>query len=260
MSLGAAAAERPGAVAGQARTGSPAILRCLGLVAGYGDLEVLHGVSLEVRRGEVVALIGANGSGKSTTLRAVSGLVKPWSGRVEFLGRRTDGAAPGTVVALGLAHVPEGRGLFPEMSVWDNLILGAQTSRDKSAGARRRRLTEVCSLFPVLQARRRQPAGTLSGGEQQMLAIARGLMADPELLVLDEPSLGLAPRLVKQLFTDMSALRREGKTILLVEQNVRHALELADWAYVLDGGRVRIDGPGAELARSDEVRRAYLGV
>jgi branched-chain amino acid transport system ATP-binding protein len=227
------------------------------VAAGYGDLLAIRAVSLEVRAGECVALIGANGAGKTTTLRAITGLVPLRAGRVVFDGRSLAGLDSGRIVALGLAHVPEGRQVFPSLSVRENLEMGAR-SRDARA-ASRESLEEVFALLPRLRERERQVAGTLSGGEQQMLAIGRGLMARPRLLLLDEPSLGLAPIAVRSILQIVETLNRRGTTILLVEQNVRRALALCHRGYVVENGTVTLAGSRDELHRSDHVRRAYLG-
>ncbi len=234
------------------------LLRVDDLRVAYGKIQALWGVSFEVRQGEVVALVGANGAGKSTTLKALSGLLRPSGGAAALGERRLDRCTPGEVVALGLVHVPEGRKLFPQMTVFDNLLLGSYAA---AARARRReRLDEVFATFPRLLERRRQLAGTLSGGEQQMLAIGRGLMAGPRLLMLDEPSLGLAPILVEEMFEVVRQINRRGVTVLLVEQNTEHALQLAHRGYVLESGRVVLEGSGAELLANQRVREAYLGL
>ncbi len=234
------------------------LLRVDGIEVGYGELTAVGDVSLEVREGETVALIGANGAGKTTTLRAVSGLLPLRRGRIEFEGRRLDGLTSAQVVARGIAHVPEGRQLFPSMTVVENLELGART---RAARARiSESLERVFGLFPRLRERRAQLAGTLSGGEQQMCAIGRGLMACPRLLMLDEPSLGLAPVMVKAIFEDLSRINAQGLTILLVEQNVLRSLNLAHRAYVLENGRVALSGAGRELLASGHVKQAYLGL
>ncbi|MGH7366483.1 MAG: ABC transporter ATP-binding protein, partial [Candidatus Rokuibacteriota bacterium] len=225
---------------------------------GYGDLTAVGDVSLEVREGEAVALIGANGAGKTTTLRAVSGLLPLRRGRIEFEGRRLDGLTSAQVVARGIAHVPEGRQLFPTMTVVENLELGARTPAARVRRAES--LARVFDLFPLLRERREQLAGTLSGGEQQMCAIGRGLMACPRLLMLDEPSLGLAPVMVKAIFEDLGRINRQGLTILLVEQNVLRSLQLAHRGYVLENGRVTLSGAGAALLASGHVKQAYLGL
>jgi branched-chain amino acid transport system ATP-binding protein len=234
------------------------LLRVDGIEAGYGDLTAVGDVSLEVREGEAVALIGANGAGKTTTLRAVSGLLPLRRGRIEFEGQRLDGLTSAQIVARGIAHVPEGRQLFPTMTVLENLELGART---RAARARRDEgLGRVFDLFPRLQERREQLAGTLSGGEQQMCAIGRGLMACPRLLMLDEPSLGLAPVMVKAIFEDLGRINAQGLTILLVEQNVLRSLQLAHRGYVLENGRVTRSGTGPELLASGHIKQAYLGL
>jgi branched-chain amino acid transport system ATP-binding protein len=234
------------------------LLRVDGIEVGYGDLTAVGDVSLEVREGETVAVIGANGAGKTTTLRAVSGLLPLRRGRIEFDGHRLDGLTPAEIVARGIAHVPEGRQLFPTMTVLENLELGARTP-----GARARRaetLARVFDLFPRLRERREQSAGTLSGGEQQMCAIGRALMAKPRLLMLDEPTLGLAPLLVRQIFDTVRTINADGVTVLLVEQNVRQALTLAHRACVLESGRLVLDGPARELLGDERLKRAYLGL
>jgi branched-chain amino acid transport system ATP-binding protein len=231
-------------------------LRVRDLTAGYGGLPALHGVSLEVKRGEIVALVGANGAGKSTLLRAVAGLLQPSGGSIEQEGNRIDGRPAHEIIRSGIAYVPEGRRLFGRLTVLDNLLLGAFTHHD----GREQALDEVTALFPVLRDRAGQLAGTLSGGEQQMLAIARGLMSRPRLLLLDEPSLGIAPKLVARIYEALQAINRKGLTLLLVEQNVRAALGCASRAYVLQTGRMVRDGPSAELLGSDLVRRAFLGL
>ena len=234
------------------------LLRLDGIQVGYGDMTAVHEASLEVREGETVALIGGNGAGKTTTLRAVSGLLPLRSGSIEFAGERLDGLGPAGVVARGIAHVPEGRQLFPTMTVRENLELGA-----RSVEARRRRgetLGWVFDLFPRLLERERQVAGTLSGGEQQMCAIGRGLMAKPRLLMLDEPSLGLAPVVVRTIFDDLERINRGGLTILLVEQNVLRALQLCHRGYVLENGRIALEGAREALMASPHIKQAYLGL
>src|SRR5437016_8083248 len=233
-----------------------ALLRLDGVEAGYGDLTAISEVSLEVRQGEAVALIGGNGAGKTTTLRAISGLLPVRAGRIELDGERLDGLGSAQIVARGIAHVPEGRQLFPTMTVRDNLELGGRAAdRSRRADA----LEMVFALFPRLRERERQLAGTLSGGEQQMCAIGRGLMARPRLLLLDEPALGLAPLLVREVFAALRRIREQGVTVLLVEQNVHHALALADRAYVLETGRVTLSGTSAALARDPRVQQQFLG-
>jgi branched-chain amino acid transport system ATP-binding protein len=229
-----------------------------GLAAGYGDLLAVRSVSLEVREGECVALIGANGAGKTTTLRAIAGLVAPRAGRVSFRGSALHGLSPRRVVERGVAHVPEGRQVFPSLTVRENLEMGARTAAARAA--RKASFDAVFDLFPRLRERERQLAGTLSGGEQQMLAIGRGLMARPRLLMLDEPSLGLAPLMVRGIFEILAAVNRGGTTILLVEQNVPRALALCHRGYVLENGEVTLAGDRAELSASPHVRQAYLGL
>jgi branched-chain amino acid transport system ATP-binding protein len=229
-----------------------------GLEVRYGPVVALRGVSIDVREGEVVALLGANGAGKSTLLNAVAGLVPATAGRIEIDGRAAGGDSPESIVRRGVALSPEGRRVFPGLSVEDNLRLGAAivAERERREALRAR----VLDLFPVLAARLSQAAGTLSGGEQQMLAIGRALMSDPKLLLLDEPSLGLAPIIVGQLFDLIAGLRERGVTILLVEQNVRRSLEIADRAYVLAHGGVQTHGDSAELLRRDGLESAFLGL
>ncbi|MEI7744387.1 MAG: ABC transporter ATP-binding protein [Chloroflexota bacterium] len=228
-----------------------------GLEAGYGDVPVLWGVDLSLREGRLTTLVGANGSGKTTLLRAVLGLVKPWHGSVTFDGRDVTRLRAHQKADLGLVLVPEGRQLFGTMTVLENLEMGATVSRARSA--MRATMDEVFALYPILAERRAQRAGTLSGGEQQMLAIGRGLMAKPGILVLDEPSLGLSPRVVVEVFETIRNLRRSGLTMLLVEQNVRLSLAISDDAYVMAGGRIELSGPAHELREMPEVQRAYLG-
>jgi len=225
--------------------------------AGYGRLPVLKGISLHVRAGEVVTLIGGNGAGKTTTLRTISGLLRPRKGAIEFAGRDLTRMFPERIVTLGLALVPEGRRVFRTLSVTANLELGAYHRRDKSEV--RRDLEEIRRRFPILKERAHQAAGTLSGGEQQILAIGRALMARPRLLMLDEPSMGLAPRMVTQVYAILAELKAAGTTILLVEQNARAALKVADRGYVLETGRIILDGAASDLKDDPEVQRAYLG-
>jgi branched-chain amino acid transport system ATP-binding protein len=223
----------------------------------YGPIAALRGISLSVQEGEIVTLIGANGAGKSTTLNTVSGLLHPRSGRIRFRGAEIQRLSPQEVVARGITQVPEGRRVFAEMSVEENLLLGAFQRRD-GAGVQRD-LAAVYERFPVLAERRRQAAGTLSGGEQQMLAIGRALMARPALLLMDEPSMGLSPILVQQVFEIIRQINAQGTTILLVEQNAHMALKVAHRGYVLETGRIALHGPAAELGASEQVRSAYLG-
>ena len=223
----------------------------------YGPIRAVRDVSLEVAPGEVVALIGANGAGKTTTLRTIAGLLRPAGGSIRFAGAAVAGVRPHRLVRQGLVLVPEGRGILTRLTVLDNLLLGATARRDRSEVAAD--LERAYARFPRLAERRAQSAGTLSGGEQQMLAIARALMARPRLLMLDEPSLGLAPLVVREIFAAIRDLKASGVTILLVEQNARAALEIAERAYVLETGRVALSGPAAELLTSEQVIRAYLG-
>ena len=232
-----------------------ALLRVEGLHVRYGAIHALRGVDLEVHGGEIVTLIGSNGAGKSTLLRALSGLVRASAGRVLLEGTDITTSRPESIVALGCSHVPEGRRIFANLSVLENLQMGAYPRRSGEAEG----LARVLGLFPHLQDRLQQPGGTLSGGEQQMLAIGRALMAEPILLLLDEPSLGLAPLLVQQIFAIIREINAQGTTIVLVEQNARQALRLAHRAYVLETGELALQGPAAELARDPRVREAYLG-
>jgi branched-chain amino acid transport system ATP-binding protein len=235
----------------------PPLLEAEDLHAQYGWTRVLHGVKFAVEEGGITTILGANGAGKTTTLRAVCGMVRT-TGVVRFGGQRIDGKAPEDIVRLGIAHVPEGRGTFVNLSVEENLRVGAYTRRDRAAF--RRDLDRVYRYFPILRERHRQLAGTLSGGEQQMLAVARGLMLSPRLLLLDEPSLGLAPLIVREIFRIVRAINREERvSVLLVEQNAALALQLADHAYLLETGRVVMDGPPAILTQDDAIRRSYLG-
>jgi branched-chain amino acid transport system ATP-binding protein len=233
------------------------LLEAVGLDAHYGWTKVLHGVSFAVEAGGITTILGANGAGKTTTLRAVCGMVRT-AGEIRLEGRRIEGTATEDVARLGVAHVPEGRGTFVGLTVEENLRLGAYARRDRSRVAED--FDRAYRYFPVLRERRRQPAGTLSGGEQQMLAIARALMLRPRLLLLDEPSLGLAPLVVREIFRIVRAINRDdGVSVLLVEQNASIALGLADRAYLLETGRVVMSGPAADLGRDDAVRRSYLG-
>jgi branched-chain amino acid transport system ATP-binding protein len=227
------------------------------LVCGYGGVTALRGISLEVKRGQLVALIGANGAGKSTALRAISGLVPPRSGSMVFDGRDIAGARPPLVLACGIAHCPEGRRVFPHMSVEENLMMGAYLRTDTTGIASDRE--RIYADFPRLAERRRQSAGTLSGGEQQMLAIGRALMSRPRLIMFDEPSLGLAPNIVERTFAIIRRIRDAGTTVLLVEQNAFAALEMCDNAYLLESGQIVLSGLGKELIENEHVRKAYLG-
>ena len=222
----------------------------------YGSIHAIKGVSFEVKQGEIVTLIGANGAGKSTILKTVSGLLRSKTGSIDFLDKNISTVAPHKIVERGLAHVPEGRRIFLQMSVEENLEMGAYTRGGKGVSED---LAKVYEQFPRLKERRKQTAGTLSGGEQQMLAMGRALMSRPQLLMLDEPSMGLAPILVEQIFEIIKSLHKDGTTILLVEQNAQMALSVADRAYVLETGKITLSGTGEELAQSDEIRKAYLG-
>lgn len=234
------------------------MLKVEGLNVSYGDLQILWDVSFEVQEGEIVVLLGANGAGKSTTLKAISSLVKPSSGYVEFMGTRLNDIPSHKVIEFGLAHVPESRRLFPEMSVEENLILGSLAANAKAK--RKNTLQWLYAMFPRLLERREQPAGTLSGGEQQMAAIARGLMSLPKLIMFDEPSLGLDPIMVSEIFKIVEMVNREGVTVLLVEQNVHHTLAMCDRAYVLENGRITLSGTGEEFLNNDHIKEAYLGI
>ena len=240
-----------------ARPEPPALLRLENLHAAYGPIAALRGLDLVVGPGELVCLIGANGAGKSSTLRAISGLLPPAQGRIVFDGREIQGEGPATILKAGIAHCPEGRRVFPYLTVEENLAMGAYVRRDRSAIAAD--VDEVCRHFPILAERRRQMAGTLSGGEQQMLAIARALMARPRLILFDEPSLGLAPTVVETTFAIIADIRRRGTTVLMVEQNAYAALRMADRAYVMETGRIVLEGAARDLLDDDHVRRAYLG-
>ena len=233
------------------------MLELHGVQAGYGSIQALRDVSLHVAEGEIVTLIGANGAGKSTTLMTICGLLTAQAGEIRFAGKSLRGLQPHEVVGLGIVQVPEGRRIFPQMSVLENLQLGAYLRRDRDGI--RRDLDHVMELFPILAQRRQQAGGTLSGGEQQMLAISRALMARPRLLLLDEPSLGLAPLVIRQIFAMIRRINREGTTVFLVEQNANQALKLAHRGYVLENGRVVLNGTAAELLDNPAVQRAYLG-
>jgi branched-chain amino acid transport system ATP-binding protein len=231
------------------------LLEVQDLEVSYGAIKALRGISLSVRRGEIVTLIGANGAGKTTTLRAISGMVRPSRGTVQYEGRSIIGTRPHQLVARRLVHVPEGRGIFLNLTVEENLQLGAYSRSDDISDDLRR----VYGLFPRVKERLKQTAGTMSGGEQQMLAIGRALLARPSLLLLDEPSLGLAPKIVQTIFAVIREINQSGTTILLIEQNARMALQTANRAYVLEAGRIMMQGDARDLAASDEVRKAYLG-
>ena len=237
---------------------SEALLTVEALEAGYGEVQVLWGISLGAARGKLTTIVGANGVGKTTSLRAIAGSIRPWGGRVVFKGENVTRLTPHHKAARGLALVPEGRQLFSAMSVEENLEMGAFSRHGARSYASR--LERVYELFPRLKERRAQRAGTFSGGEQQMLAIARGLMSDPDLLIIDELSLGLAPVVVHQIFTTLKTLKEDGLTILLVEQNVHLAFALSDYAYVIAEGRMFTEGPPERLESLPEIRKAYLGL
>jgi branched-chain amino acid transport system ATP-binding protein len=233
-----------------------ALLELHDVEARYGPITALHGVSLTVDEGQAVSLLGANGAGKTTTLRAISGTVRK-GGEITFAGKRISRRSPETIARLGIAHVPEGRGIYGELSVWENMILGGSTRRDRQAV--KQDAEQALAHFPRIASRRKQQAGTLSGGEQQMLALARALVSRPRLLLLDEPSLGLAPTAVQELFRVVRELNQEGLTVLVVEQNARIALASTQHAYVLEVGRVVLSGSSDELSRHEGVRASYLG-
>jgi branched-chain amino acid transport system ATP-binding protein len=237
--------------------GSEPLLAVNGVHAGYGGTEILRGVDFAVHPGEIVTVLGANGAGKSTLSMTISGVVTPWQGSIRFKGAAIERERPANIVARGLIHVPEGRRIFPNMTVRENLDLGTYCrARDRRVANRER----IFSIFPRLAERQSQHAGTLSGGEQQMLAIGRGLMAEPELLLLDEPSLGLSPLLVEELFALIKAIHAQGVALLLIEQNVVQSLEVAQRVYILDNGRFVLEGPAADVEKDPALRRAYLGL
>ena len=233
------------------------VLTVSGLRAGYGTTEILRGVDLTVRQGEIVAVLGANGAGKSTLNQVISGLVRSWSGAIRFADTAIERERPAAIVAHGLIHVPEGRRIFPNMTVRENLDLGAYR---RGRACREPNRTKVFSIFPRLAERQSQRAGTLSGGEQQMLAIGRGLMAEPKLLILYEPSLGLSPLLVEELFALIKRINADGTALLLVEQNVVQSLEVAERAYILDNGMFVLEGKAADLKNDPDLKRTYLGM
>ena len=234
------------------------MLKVQNIDVSYGDLQVLWDVSFEVNEGQIVALVGANGAGKSTTLKTISGILRPTSGSIRFLDQRLNQIPAHKIIDHGIAHVPEGRRLFPEMSVRENLIMGALSPRAKAK--RNETMEWIFGLFPRLRERHKQLAGTLSGGEQQMCAVGRGLMALPRLIMFDEPSLGLAPILVADIFKIIQRIQQEGVTVLIVEQNTKHTLEICNRGYVLENGRLVLSGTGQELLNNEHVRQAYLGI
>jgi branched-chain amino acid transport system ATP-binding protein len=225
---------------------------------GYGEIEVLHGISLTIGNGKITTIVGGNGAGKSTLLKAISGLIPLTAGRIEFEGVNLTNQPSHRVVDAGIAHIPEGRRLFPLQTVRENLELGAYVGRARAH--LQQSLEEIYALFPVLKSRERQRAGTLSGGEQQMVTIGRGLMSRPKLVMFDEPSLGLAPQMVRETFEIIRRIRENGKTVLLVEQNVQQSLQIADYAFVLENGHLVLAGEAKELLRSPHVKKAYLGI
>ncbi len=233
-----------------------AMLEVKNLVVSYGKIKAVKGISFDVNEGEVVSLIGTNGAGKTTTLRTISGLLRPVSGSITFNGRDLTQVPAHDIVQLGVAHSPEGRRIFPRLTVEENLLLGAFNRRDKEIHDD---LQAAYELFPILQERSKQPAGTFSGGEQQMLAMGRAMMSRPKLLMLDEPSMGLSPLMMKRIMTTVTTLQQQGTTILLVEQNAQAALRRATKGYVLEVGTIVLSGTGRELLESDDVRKAYLG-
>ncbi|RZU01506.1 amino acid/amide ABC transporter ATP-binding protein 2 (HAAT family) [Kribbella rubisoli] len=234
-----------------------AMLEVRDLEVAYGKIVAVKKISFSVEQGQVVSLIGTNGAGKTTTLRTISGLLRPTSGEVLFQGERIEQVAAHDIVARGLAHSPEGRRIFPRLSVEENLMLGAFARKDPSGV--RTDLDAAYELFPILGERRKQPAGTFSGGEQQMLAMGRAMMSRPKLLMLDEPSMGLSPIMMKRIMSTVTELQRQGTTILLVEQNAQAALKRADYGYVLEVGKIVLSGSGSDLLVNDSVRKAYLG-
>jgi branched-chain amino acid transport system ATP-binding protein len=238
--------------------GNPPLLELSEVEAAYGDFQALFNITLHVERGEIVTLIGANGAGKTTTLRVISGLLRPKAGRVKFEGRDIGKTPVHQIVALGISHVPEGRQLFPYMTVEEHLVLGAYSERTRRKIPQL--MEEQYAMFPRLKERRKQSAGTLSGGEQQMVAIARGLMAEPKLLLLDEPSLGLAPKLVEEVFQKIQQIGERGVTVMVVEQNVVDGLSVSTRGYVVENGAVVLQGPSRDLLNNQQVHAAYLGL
>jgi len=233
------------------------MLEIRGLEAGYGQVQILRGVDLDIKQGEIVAVLGSNGAGKSTLNNNICGLYKPFSGSIHFQGNNITGQDPKQIVSDGLIQIPEGRRIFPNLSVLENLEIG---SYRRGKANRKKNLERMLEIFSRLRERLSQPAGTLSGGEQQMLAIGRGLMAEPKLLILDEPSLGLSPLLVEQMFDLIKKINEDGLSIVLVEQNVMQSLKLADRAYVIENGVVTLSGPASELIENTELKKSYLGI
>ena len=233
------------------------MLEVIGLDAGYGHVQILRNIDINVKEGEIVAILGSNGAGKSTLNNNISGIYRPFAGHIRFLGKDIGGQAPKDIVSLGLVQVPEGRRLFPNLSILENLEVG---SYRRGKANRARNISRVLEIFPRLKERLKQPAGTLSGGEQQMVAISRGLMAEPKLLILDEPSLGLSPLLVEQMFDLIKIINDDGLSIVLVEQNVMQSLRLADRAYVIENGVVTLSGNAEDLFENDQLKKSYLGI
>ena len=233
------------------------MLEVIGLDAGYGHVQILRNIDINVKEGEIVAILGSNGAGKSTLNNNISGIYRPFAGHIRFLGKDIGGQAPKDIVSLGLVQVPEGRRLFPNLSILENLEVG---SYRRGKANRARNISRVLEIFPRLKERLKQPAGTLSGSEQQMVAISRGLMAEPKLLILDEPSLGLSPLLVEQMFDLIKKINDDGLSIVLVEQNVMQSLRLADRAYVIENGVVTLSGNAEDLFENDQLKKSYLGI
>jgi len=238
-------------------SGGDILLKVENIETYYGKIAALKGVSFEVKSGQIVTLLGSNGAGKSTTLRTISGLISPSAGRITFRGEDITKMPPHEIVKRGLIHLPEGRNIFKDLTVKENLELGAYSLKDNNE--RKRRMQNVFDRFPILAKRSKQPGGTLSGGEQQMLAIGRGLMSNPELLLMDEPSMGIAPLIIRDITNIIKSLHADGTTILLVEQNAKMALSLAEYGYVLDTGNIVLEGNGADLLKDEKVVKAYLG-
>jgi branched-chain amino acid transport system ATP-binding protein len=234
------------------------LLNVTNLISHYGDIEILHGISLHVDAGQVVTLVGANAAGKSTSLNCISGIIRQKTGQISFSGQRIEHLPAHQIVRLGLVQVPEGRRVFPFMSVMENLEMGCYPPQHRVH--RKENLARVLELLPILKERRRQLAGSLSGGEQQMLAVGRGLMAEPRLLMLDEPTLGLAPLFVEKIFELIESIRELGTTVLLIEQNVQHSLSIADYGYVMENGDIVLEGTGQQLLSGEHLTKAYLGI